>query len=85
MDRLKDRLVAKGYTHKYGSDFDDTFFLVAMFTFVCLLLSKNVMCSWPIYQLDIKNDFLHCDLTEEIYMKQPPGFFAQGSLVWYVG
>ena len=56
-----------------------------MITFVCSLLSMNVMRSWPIYQLDIKNVFLHGDLAEEVYMKQPPGFVAQGSLVWDVG
>ena len=36
------------------------------------------MCSWLLYQLDIKNVFLHGDLAEEVYMKQPSGFVAQG-------
>ena len=36
------------------------------------------MRSWPLYQLDIKNVFLHGDLVEEVYMEQPPGFVAQG-------
>ncbi|RVW22230.1 Retrovirus-related Pol polyprotein from transposon RE2 [Vitis vinifera] len=45
---------------------------------VRLLLSMAAMCSWPFYQLDIKNVFLHGDLAEEVYMEQPPGFVAQG-------
>ncbi|RVW88769.1 Retrovirus-related Pol polyprotein from transposon RE1 [Vitis vinifera] len=49
-----------------------------------LLLSMAAMCSWPLYQLDIKNAFLHGDLAEEVYMEQPPGFVAQGSLCIYL-
>ena len=78
MDRLKARLVVKGYTQIYGSDYYDTFSLVAKMAFVRLLLSMAAMRSWPLYQLDIKNAFLHDDITKEVYMEQPLGFFAQG-------
>ena len=78
VDRLEARLVAKGYTQVYGSDYGDTFSLVAKIAYFRLLLSMTVMCSWSLYQLDIKNVFLHGDLAEEVYMEQPPGFVAQG-------
>ena len=68
VDRLKACLVAKGYTQVYGSDYGDTFFPVAKIASIHLLLSMAAMRYWPLYQLDIKNDFLHGDLAEEVYM-----------------
>ncbi|GAA0146788.1 transmembrane signal receptor [Lithospermum erythrorhizon] len=74
----KDRLVAKGYAQTYGVDYLDTFAHVAKLTSVRLFLSLVATYDWQLYQLDIKNAFLHGDLEEEVYMEQPPGFVAQG-------
>ena len=82
MDRLNARLVTKGYTQIYGSDYYDTFSPVAKMATIRLLLSMVVMRSWLLYQLDIKNAFLYGDLTDEVYMEQPLGFVAQGESGW---
>jgi hypothetical protein len=31
--------------------------------------------------MDVKSDFLHGDLSEEIFMEQPPGFVIDSNLV----
>ena len=57
VDRLKVRLVAKGYTEIYCCDYGDTFSPVAKIASVRLFFSMAAMCHWPLYQLDIKNFF----------------------------
>ena len=51
---------------------------MAKIAYIRLLLSMIAIRSWPPFQLDIKNVFLHGDLAEEVYMEQPPGFVAHG-------
>ena len=60
--RLKARLVAKRYVQTYGVDYSNTFSPVAKLASVRLFISLAVMHNWLIYQLDIKNAFLHDDL-----------------------
>ena len=46
-------------------------------TFVRLFNFLAASYDWDLHQLDIKNVFLHGDLQEEVFMKQPPGFVTQ--------
>lgn len=84
IERLKARLVAKGFTQTYEVDYLETFSPVARLNSVRVVISLAVFHDWPLCQLDVKNVFLYGDLKEEVYMEQPSGFVAQGSLAWCV-
>ena len=47
-------------------------------TTIRIVVSLAAKFSWEIHQMDVKSAFLHGDLLEEIYMKQPPGFIKVG-------
>ncbi|GJT36303.1 ribonuclease H-like domain-containing protein [Tanacetum coccineum] len=74
LSRYKARLVANGSSQQLGVDFDETFSPVVKPTTIRTVLSLVVSRQWPIHQLDVKNAFLNDDLSEKVYMHQPPGF-----------
>ena len=61
-----------------GIDFGDIFSPIAKVTSIRLLLSVVVTFDFEVEQIDVKTSFLHEDLEEEIYMKQPKGFALKG-------
>eukprot|EP00253_Pinus_taeda_P003962 PITA_03962 len=78
IDKYKDRLTAKGYSQVPGIDFGDIFSPVAEVASIRLLLSVVTAFNFEVEQMDVKTTFIHEDLEEEIYMKQPKGFVVKG-------
>ncbi|GJR76117.1 ribonuclease H-like domain-containing protein, partial [Tanacetum coccineum] len=74
LSRYKARLVANGSTQLEGIGVDETFSPVVKMGTIRTILSLATSRHWSIHQLDVKNSFLHGDLSETVYMHQPSGF-----------
>src|SRR5271155_3202362 len=75
----KARLCAKGFTQRWGEDYDETLAPVAKYTsirtlFALLAGRKNN----KIHQMDVNTAFLNSDLDELVYVEQPEGFEVPG-------
>lgn len=77
---LKAHLVAQGYKWIPSLDYKQTFSPNDKIASVQLLISLAMMHHWNIHQLDIKNAFLHGDLTKEDHMENHQDFLLSGSL-----
>jgi hypothetical protein len=77
VNRYKARLVAKGYAQTYGIDYEETYSPIAKMTTVRAIIAITTVKGWSLQQMDVRNDFLHGDLREEVYMEQPLGYMDQ--------
>jgi hypothetical protein len=74
----KTRLVVKGFAKKKGIYFDEIFSPVVEMTSIRNILRLVAVEDLHLEQLDVKKNFLHGDLEEEIYMQQPQGYEVKG-------
>jgi hypothetical protein len=75
----KARFCAKGFTQRWGEDYDETFAPVAKYTsirtlFALLAGRKNT----KIHQMDVNTAFLNSALEEVVYVEQPEGYVVPG-------
>nr|GFA67406.1 hypothetical protein [Tanacetum cinerariifolium] len=57
-----------------GIDFKESFAQVARLEVVWIFIAYAAHKSFPIYQMDVKTEFLNGPLKEEVYVAQPDGF-----------
>ena len=79
--KYKAILVAKGYSQVHGIDYNETFAPVAKMDSIRLALAIVASKKWEVYHMDVMCAFLNGDITKEIYMQQPQGFFTNPSFV----
>lgn len=68
LEKLKTRLVARGFTQTFKIDFEDIFALIVKFdtlrVFLVIVMLKNLEC----YQINVNNVFTKFFLKKKIYM-----------------
>ncbi|GJU44199.1 ribonuclease H-like domain-containing protein [Tanacetum coccineum] len=85
--RYMAHIVANGSTQLEGINVDETFSLVVKPGTIQTVLSLSTSRHWPVYQLDVKNAFLHGDLSETVIssLHQEFSMTDLGSLNYFLG
>ena len=78
VERYKTRLVAQGFTQKFGADYDETFSPVVRLEYLRTLIALSVQQGLQLHQVDVTTAFLNGKLEEEVFMSQPEGFVTKG-------
>ena len=78
VELYKARLVAQGFSQKFGTDYDETFCPVVRQESLRALIALCVHNDLQIHQIDVTTAFLNGKLEEEVYMKQPEDFIKRG-------
>ena len=81
VEHHKAELVVKIFSQQESINYTDTFDTIAKMIYVQVILSLVARLAWKIHQMNVKSTFLHGDLSEEIYMEQPPSFMTYSTLV----
>jgi hypothetical protein len=78
VSKHKVRLVARGFLHKHGIDYNEVFSPIARIESVGLMIAITCKSEWSLYHLDVMSAFLNGPLEELVFVSQPPGFEIAG-------
>ncbi|SPO27395.1 uncharacterized protein UTRI_10512 [Ustilago trichophora] len=80
LDKYKARLVARGFTQREGIDYEETFAPVLKFSTLRILIALATSLGLKMEQMDVVTAFLNGVITEDIFMKPPPGYWEGKTL-----
>ena len=78
LDKLKARIVAKGFTQREGIDYEETFSPTVRFESVRLMVAAAAADGLHTHQMDVTTAFLYASLEEEVYMELMEGMEGYG-------
>jgi len=73
-ERLKARIVPKGYMQTHGVDYHEIFAPTLKYTTLRILLSLTALEDRDLYMVDVSNAFLNAEVKEDVYIEIPEGF-----------
>ena len=79
LDKLKARIVAKGFTQREGIDYEETFSPTVRFESVRLMVAAAAADGLHTHQMDVTTAFLYASLNEEVYMELMEGMEGYGT------
>ena len=74
INQYKARLMAQGYSHTQGVDYEDVFSPVARYSSIRTLLALANAYDLEVHQMDVKTAFLNGTVNHDIYMSRPERF-----------
>ena len=74
IEKHKEIFVVRGFSHKEGIDYEETFAPVVKYTYIRTILALETVMKWKVHQLDVKTTFLYGVVEEEVYVEHPLGF-----------
>jgi len=80
--KRKARLVVRGFSQKYGIDYEETFSPTLKQDSLRLITAITVQKSFEIVQIDINSAYLNATQNGEIYMRAPEGHSSYRKGYW---
>jgi hypothetical protein len=68
VEKFKSRFVARGFSQKEGTDYDEIFSLVSSYTSIRVIISLASIFNCKLHQIDVKIAFLNGEVEQEVYI-----------------